>query len=122
MVSNTVKDLSRAVARADENASASPMDTPPGESLSFGEMLNSVATGIAYEFERAGISHRKISDETVVAILAAHGMSPFGLTQWGADIADRVRSDFGHGRWSSETLAQVAEASRAYANVRDGVE
>jgi hypothetical protein len=37
-------------------------------------------------------------------------------------IADRVRSDFGHGRWSSETLAQVAEASRAYANVRDGVE
>lgn len=119
---NTVTDLSRAVTRVDENASADPGDTPPGELLTFGEMLNSVASGIAYQFERAGISHRKISDETVISILASHGMSPFGLTQWGAGIADRIRGDFAHGRMSSESLQAMAQESRAITTARDGSE
>lgn len=124
-----VQDLARAIARVDVNASADPGDVIPGDSAptyftgvndpTFGAMLSDVASGIASEFDRAGLTFRKITDETVVAILAAYGMSPFALTEWAADIADRLRSDFGHGKWSSESLANIAAESRQIADARD---
>ncbi|AYR00243.1 hypothetical protein PBI_PAT3_134 [Mycobacterium phage Pat3] len=118
--SNTVKDLSRAVARVDVNASAGLEDTPPNtesnpHGLTMSELLSSVADSLAYELERSGIAHRNISTEAVVAMLSAHGMSAFGLQLWAAEIADRMRANYAHGRWSSSTLESVARESSEYA-------
>ncbi len=121
-MNNTVKDLTRAIERVDRNASADPADIPPGEELSFSDMLTSVARGIGYQFDRAGISPRRVPDTAIVAILAAHGMSYHGIEQWAGDIADRVRADYSHGRMSSQSLETVAQESRDIATARDGAE
>ena len=113
-------NLTAAVAAVDVNASADPADTPPLAAVTFGDMLNDVASAIASAAARAGVSHRTIADSAIVTILATHGASAFTIEQWSADIGDRVRSNRGVGGWSTTSADAIARLARANTDARDG--
>ena len=119
-ISNTVKDVSRAVAAVDTNASAGIGDIPPGMDDTMGDLLARVANNFAYQLARTGVSHRTVSDEHVVAMLSAHGASYFTVETWTAYIADIVRNNQTLGGWGTQTAAVIARASRDAADMLAG--
>lgn len=109
MYSNTVKNVSRAIAWIDRNASAGLDDMPEhGDKSTLRSKLISLSSGIAYELSRAGIAHHKSTDRDIVVILAAHGMSAFSIEQFAHHVADMVRGDFQQGSMSNRDASSVA--------------
>lgn len=94
-VSETVLDVSHAIAYLDENAA----DSADSQKL---YMRLRVARNLAYQFARHnGWGGRiKVTTRDVRAALIAHGASPFTVQQHARAIAGMIRADFNDGRQS----------------------
>ena len=100
-VAPTTKDVSRSIARLDENASAVEGDivTIDGENWTGLDLRMSVANCLGFTIRHTVIQSR-LTKRDVSLMLAAHGASSFTIDKHARAIASLMRSDLGMHSWS----------------------
>lgn len=112
--------ISNGVLTVDANAAIGYDDLVNGTGpATLGAHVNALADRLAERMATAGIARQSVGGVAVVAILAALGMSRFGIEQHAAEIAVRIRKNAAYDKGSDDRLTRVAIASVGVMAVRD---